>query len=129
MHGIPPREIKQIQTADNARNTVLEGVRKGYEAVSVTYGPSGENVLQGMPFGDPVLTRDGVTVAKRVILEDRAENDAWSVMRQASEKTNKTAGDGTTATVVLGYNLLKAAHRLVAAGENPMKVKSPDGQG
>jgi chaperonin GroEL len=124
MHGIPPREIKQIQTADSARNTVLEGVRKGYEAVSVTYGPSGENVLQGMPFGDPVLTRDGVTVAKRVILEDRAENDAWSVMRQAAEKTNKTAGDATTTTVVLGYHLLKNAHRLVAAGENPMKLKA-----
>lgn len=122
-NGIPKREIKDIQAGHDARSTVLEGVRKGYEVVSVTYGPSGENVLQGMPYGDPVLTRDGVTVAKRVILADRTENDAWAVMRQASEKTNTTAGDGTTATVVLGYNLLKAAHQRVVAGENPMQLK------
>jgi chaperonin GroEL len=123
MSVIPPREIKQLQYGTEARQTVLNGVTKGYEAVSSTYGPSGQNVLQGMAFGDPVLTRDGVTVAKRVILEDRAENDAWSVVRQASEKTNKTAGDGTTATVVLSYNLYKAAHQRVVAGENPMKLK------
>jgi chaperonin GroEL len=122
--GIPLREIKDLQYGIEARQTVLNGVTKGYEAVSSTYGPSGQNVLQGMPFGDPVLTRDGVTVAKRVVLENRAENDAWSVVRQASEKTNKTAGDGTTATVVLSYNLYKAAHQRVVAGENPMKLKA-----
>lgn len=122
--GIPAREIKDLQYGLDARATVLAGVTKGYEAVSSTYGPSGQNVLQGMPFGDPVLTRDGVTVAKRVVLENRAENDAWSVVRQASEKTNKTAGDGTTATVVLSYNLYKAAHQRVVAGENPMKLKA-----
>lgn len=122
--GIPAREIKDLKYGLDARATVLAGVTKGYEAVSSTYGPSGQNVLQGMPFGDPVLTRDGVTVAKRVVLEDRAENDAWSVVRQASEKTNKTAGDGTTATVVLSYNLYKAAHQRVVAGENPMKLKA-----
>lgn len=121
--GIPPREIKDLQYGNAARQTVLDGVTKGYEAVSSTYGASGQNVLQGMPFGDPVLTRDGVTVAKRVVLEDRAQNDAWSVVRQASEKTNKTAGDGTTATVVLTYNLYKAANQRVVAGENPMKLK------
>lgn len=122
--GIPAREIKDLQYGLDARATVLAGVTKGYEAVSSTYGPSGQNVLQGMPFGDPVLTRDGVTVAKRVVLENRAENDAWSVVKQASEKTNKTAGDGTTATVVLSYNLYKAAHQRVVAGENPMKLKA-----
>lgn len=121
--GLPAREIKDLQYGIDARQTVLAGVEKLYQAVSSTYGPAANNVLQGMPFGDPVLTRDGVTVAKRVILEDRAENDAASVMRQASEKTNKTAGDGTTATIVLGYNLLKAAHQRVVAGENPMKLK------
>jgi chaperonin GroEL len=123
-NGIPSREVKDLEYGTAARQTVLNGVTKGYEAVSSTYGPSGQNVLQGMPFGDPVLTRDGVTVAKRVVLEDRAENDAWSVIRQASEKTNKTAGDGTTATVVLAYNLYKAAHQRVVAGENPMKLKA-----
>lgn len=124
MGDLPKREIKDLQYGAAARQAVLNGVTKGYEAVSSTYGPSGQNVLQGMPFGDPVLTRDGVTVAKRVVLEDRAENDAWSVIRQASEKTNKTAGDGTTATVVLAYNLYKAANQRVVAGENPMKLKA-----
>jgi chaperonin GroEL len=122
--GLPPREIKKLQFGLEARQTVLNGVEKGYQAVSSTYGASGQNVLQGMPFGDPVLTRDGVTVAKRVVLEDRAENDAWSVIRQASEKTNKTAGDGTTATVVLARNLYVAAHQRVVAGENPMRLKA-----
>ena len=122
--GIPPREIKDLAFGNDARAVVLAGIEKGYNAVSSTYGPSANNVLQGMPFGDPVLTRDGVTVAKRVILDNRAENDAWSVMRQASEKTNKTAGDGTTATIVLGRNLLVEANQRVVAGENPMKLKA-----
>lgn len=120
---IPAREIKDINTV-NALEVAVNAIEKGYEVVSTTYGPSGRNVLQGMVYGDPVLTRDGVTVAKRVILKDRAEDDAWKTMKQAAEKTNKTAGDGTTATVVLGRNLLKAAYQRVAAGENPMKLKA-----
>lgn len=121
---IPPREIKDILYGDEARATVLAGVEKGYNTVASTYGASALNVLQGMIYGDPVLTRDGVTVAKRVVLPNRAEDDAWKVMRQASEKTNKTAGDGTTGTVVLGYHLLKAANKRVVAGDNPMKLKA-----
>lgn len=121
--SIPKREIKDIFTGSEARTIVLEGVRLGYEAVSSTYGPAANNVLQGMPFGDPVLTRDGVTVAKRVVLPWKPHDDAWSVMRQASETTNKSAGDGTTATIVLGYNLLRGANKLVAAGENAMVLK------
>lgn len=121
--GIPLREIKDINT-DNALEVAVSAIEKGYKVVSTTYGPSGRNVLQGMVYGDPVLTRDGVTVARRVILKDRAEDDAWKTMKQAAEKTNKTAGDGTTATVVLGYHLLKAAYQRVTAGENPMKLKA-----
>jgi chaperonin GroEL len=123
VNQLPKREIKDMQFGDEARQTVVRANEKLYKAVSSTYGPSGNNVLQGMPFGDPVLTRDGVTVAKRVILEDRAENDAIAPLRQASEKTNKTAGDGTTATIVFAFNLLKAAHPIVAAGENAMVLK------
>lgn len=124
MSGIPKREIKDMEFDLEARRIVMEAIETGYKAVSSTYGPSGQNVLQGMPFGDPVVTRDGVTVAKRVVLPDRAHDDAWKIMRQAAEQTNKIAGDGTTATVVLGYNLLKLAHQRVTAGENPMKLKA-----
>lgn len=120
---LPKREVKNILIADDARSKLLSGATKIYEAVSSTYGPAGNNVILGMPFGDATLTRDGVTVAKRTILEDRAEDDAAQILKQASEKTNKTAGDGTTATVVLGYHLFKNGYRLVAAGENGMVLK------
>lgn len=119
----PKREIKDLKFETEARAIILAGVEKGYRAVSSTFGPAANNVLQGMPYGDPVLTRDGVTVAKRVILANAAENDAWAVMRQASEQTNKSAGDGTTSTIVLGYNLLKEAHQYVVAGQNAMILK------
>lgn len=119
----PKREIKDIQLGDAARAKTLAGAYKMYEVVSSTYGPSGNNVILGMPFGDPTVTRDGVTVAKRVILKDKAEDEAAQILRQASEKTNKSAGDGTTATVVLGYHLLAEGHKLIAAGENGMIIK------
>jgi chaperonin GroEL len=121
--NMPKREIKNILIADDARAKLLTGATKIYEAVSSTYGPAGNNVILGMPYGDATLTRDGVTVAKRTILEDRAEDDAAQILKQASEKTNKTAGDGTTATVVLGYHLFKNGYRLIAAGENGMVLK------
>ena len=128
MSVLPKREIKKVTTGLDVRSKLLSGAEKMYEAVSNTYGPAANNALLELPFGDPVLTRDGVTVAKRVsssmaVLEDRIENMAARVLYQASEKTNKTAGDGTTATVVLARNLLKPAHRLVVAGDNAMVLK------
>jgi len=120
---LPKREIKNILTDSAATDKIVEGTRKMYEAVSKTYGPAGKNVILGMPFGDPILTRDGVTVAKRTILPDKAEDEAATILRQASEKTNKTAGDGTTATIVLGYHLFNRGHSLEVAGENGMVLK------
>lgn len=120
---LPKKELKKITIGDEARAKILEGARQIYEVVSTTYGPAGYNVILGLPFGDPTLTRDGVTVAKRVILPDPAEDDAAQQLRQASEKTNKTAGDGTTATIVLGYHLLKRGHTQIAAGQNGMRIK------
>lgn len=120
---VQKREVKTIYHSDAARAKLAAGAKKMADAVGSTYGPAGNNVILGMPFGDLTLTRDGVTVAKRVILEDRAEDDAAQILRQASERTNKTAGDGTTATVVLGYNLFSRGNRLVAAGENGMLLK------
>jgi chaperonin GroEL len=120
--NIPKREIKDIFVGDEAKNKISAGAKKIYEAVSSTYGPAGNNVMLGFPFGDSTLTRDGVTVAKRTILKDKAEDDAATVLRQASEKTNKTAGDGTTATIVLGYHLYNNGQKLVVAGESGMKL-------
>jgi len=121
--NLPKREIKNILTGDAARAKIMAGVTKMYDTVSSTYGPAGNNVILGMPYGDATLTRDGVTVAKRTILPDRAEDDAAAILRQASEKTNRSAGDGTTATVALGANLYFGIHKLVAAGENGMLLK------
>jgi chaperonin GroEL len=118
--NLPKREIKNILNGDDAKSKIVSGARKMYETVSSTYGPAGNNVILGMPYGDATLTRDGVTVAKRTILPDRAEDDAATILRQASEKTNKTAGDGTTATIVLGYHLFDRGHSLTVAGESGM---------
>lgn len=119
----PAREIKKVYLGDDATAKVTAGSRKMAQVVGSTYGPNGKNVILGLPYGDGSLTRDGVTVAKRTILEDKAEDDAAVILRQASEKTNKSAGDGTTATIVLADNLLQRGNRLVAAGENGMVLK------
>lgn len=117
---LPRREIKNILVGGDAKAKIVAGATKMYEAVSSTYGPAGNNVILGFPYGDATLTRDGVTVAKRTILPDKAEDDAATILRQASEKTNKTAGDGTTATIVLGYHLFNRGHSLTVAGESGM---------
>lgn len=120
---LPKREVKDIYLEDGAYEAILRGATKAFKTVSMTYGPAGRNVMLGLPFGDPTVTRDGVTVMKRIILRKKEEDDAAQVLKQASEKTNRSAGDGTTATVVLAYHLLAGGHRLIAAGDNGMAVK------
>lgn len=110
---LPKREIKNILTGKEARYKTAIGAKISYEAVSSTYGPAGNNVILGMPYGDATLTRDGVTVAKRIVLKDRAEDDAAQILKQASEKTNQSAGDGTTATVVLAHHLFELGHKQI----------------
>lgn len=119
----PKREIKDLYFGVDAHAKIMAGAQQMYQAVSAVYGPGATNAMLGLPYGDPTLTRDGVTVAKRVTLKDKAEDDAAQVMRQASDKTNKTAGDGTTATIVLAWNLLWGAHQRRVAGENAMVLK------
>src|SRR3990167_4871809 len=120
---MPKRPNKLITTNLIARQGLLEGCRKLYEAVSSTYGAMSGNVVLQKPFGDPVITHDGVTVARDIFLRDDIENLGAVILKQASDQTNKQAGDGTTATVVLGYHLLEAAHRRVVAGESAMAIK------
>lgn len=117
--NLPKREIKKIISGEEARTKLLSGARQIADAVGSTYGPAGNDVILGMPYGDAVFTRDGVTVAKRIELEDSIENKAAQVFRQSSEKTNKTAGDGTTATIVLGVALYEAGLRSVAISKSP----------
>lgn len=116
---LPKREIKKLIFGQEARDINLRGARQIRDAVASTYGPAGNDVRLGMPYGDPVFTRDGVTVAKRVVLEDKSEDDAAAVFRQASEKTNKTAGDGTTATIVFGVAVFENCMKSVAVAKSP----------
>lgn len=117
--SLPKRETKKIIIGEQARAKLLSGARQMRDAVGSTYGPAGSDVALAMPFGDAVNTRDGVTVAKRIVLPDLAEDIAAQDLRQASEKTNKTAGDGTTATVVLGVNLYERGSAVVAVAKSP----------
>jgi len=119
----PKRAIKLITTDLKARERLLAGAAKVYKAVSATFGAMSGNVLLEKPYGDPIATHDGVTVARDIFLRDAIENMGARVLVQASAQTNKLAGDGTTATVILGYNLLKEAHKRVVAGESAMELK------
>src|ERR1035437_10321349 len=100
------KENRVLIYEDSMRSKILEGANASYDAVSVTYGPRGMNFLREKGFGRPVLTRDGVTVARDVFFSDRAKNMGAQLMLEGSETTNKIAGDGTSQTVVLSRNLL-----------------------
>ena len=92
---------KQIRFSDDAKNAVFAGVQKVADAVKVTMGPKGRNVILERSYGAPIVTNDGVTVAKDIELEDKFENIGASLVKEAATKTNDAAGDGTTSTVVL----------------------------
>lgn len=109
---------------DAARSALLEGAKFIADAVGTTYGPKGQNVLLEKPFGRPLLTRDGVTVARDAYLSKREANMGAQMLLEASETTNRIGGDGTSATVVLGYNLMKHGNQAIAAGTHPMDVKA-----
>lgn len=119
---------KKVFYDDDARNRVLSGAEALYDAVRVTYGPKGRNVVIGKGYGGPTVTHDGVTVAEAVELsEDSDETLGFSVgaelIKQAAKNLNKTAGDGTTTVTVLTYSILKEANKLIAAGHNPMELR------
>lgn len=119
---------KKVFYDDDARERVLGGAKALYDAVKVTYGPKGRNVVIAKGYGGPTVTHDGVTVAESV---DLPENDdetlgykvGAELIKQAASKLNKVAGDGTTTVTVLTYNILKEANRLIAAGHNPQELR------
>jgi chaperonin GroEL len=114
---------KILQYSDEARRSVLEGVNKLAYAVQVTLGPRGRNVVIDKKFGAPTVTKDGVTVAKEIELEDSFENMGAQMVKEVATKTNDVAGDGTTTATVLAAAIYKESLKNVTAGANPMSLK------
>jgi chaperonin GroEL len=114
---------KQLQFDEEARRALLQGVTKLSNAVKVTLGPKGRNVLLDKKFGAPTVTKDGVSVAKEVELEDPYENMGAQLLKEVATKTNDIAGDGTTTATVLAFSMVKEGLKSVAAGINPMGLK------
>lgn len=118
---------KKIFYADQARDKVLSGAKQLYDAVKVTFGPKGQNVVIEKSYGNPTITHDGVTVAEAVDLgsseENLGEQIGAKLIKSAAQKLNKVAGDGTTTVTVLTYNILSEANKLIAAGVNPMELR------
>jgi chaperonin GroEL len=114
---------KEIKYSQKARESILRGVDTLADAVKVTLGPKGRNVVLDKSFGSPNITKDGVTVAKEIELEDKFENMGAQMVKEVASKTSDVAGDGTTTATVLAQSIYREGSKLVAAGVNPMAIK------
>jgi chaperonin GroEL len=114
---------KELKFSSDARSAILRGVNTLANAVRVTLGPKGRNVVLGKKYGSPVVTKDGVTVAKEIDLKDKYENMGAQMVREVAVKTNDTAGDGTTTATVLAQAIFREGVKNVAAGANPMSLQ------
>ena len=114
---------KQMKFREEARTAMLEGVNILANTVRVTLGPKGRNVVLGKKFGSPVITKDGVTVAKEIDLKDKYQNMGAQMVREVAVKTNDSAGDGTTTATVLAQAIFREGVKNVAAGANPMSLQ------
>jgi chaperonin GroEL len=114
---------KEVRFSTDARDKMLRGIDVLANAVRITLGPKGRNVVLDKSFGAPRITKDGVTVAKEIELEDKFENMGAQMVREVAQKTNDTAGDGTTTATVLAHAIVKEGVKSVAAGMNPMDLK------
>ncbi len=114
---------KEMKFHEEARGAMLRGVNTLANAVRVTLGPKGRNVVLGKKFGSPVITKDGVTVAKEIELKDKYENMGAQMVREVAVKTNDTAGDGTTTATVLAQAIFRGGVKNVTAGANPMSLQ------
>ena len=114
---------KIIKFGEDARKSLVEGVNKLADTVKVTLGPKGRNVVLDKSFGAPLITNDGVTIAKEIELEDKFENMGARLVKEVSTKTNDVAGDGTTTATVLAQSMIKEGVKNVAAGADPMSIK------
>src|SRR5712691_405189 len=114
---------KEVKFSVEARDSMLRGIDILAHAVRVTLGPKGRNVVLDKSFGAPRMTKDGVTVAKEIELEDKFENMGAQMVREVASKTSDEAGDGTTTATVLAQAIVKEGSKAVAAGMNPMDLK------
>jgi chaperonin GroEL len=114
---------KQLQYEESARSALMSGIRTVAEAVRVTLGPRGRNVILGKKWGAPVVTNDGVTIAKELEFKEPFENMGAQLIKEVAKKTNDVAGDGTTTATVLAYAMMREGVRSVAAGHDPMMIK------
>src|SRR6201982_2009396 len=114
---------KELRFSDDARSAILKGVNTLANAVKVTLGPKGRNVVIDKSFGSPLITKDGVTVAKEIELENKFENMGAQMVREVASKTNDEAGDGTTTATVLAQAIVREGMKAVASGRNPMDLR------
>src|SRR3954468_705222 len=114
---------KQIIYGEESRQAILRGVNQLANAVKVTLGPKGRNVVLDKKFGSPLITKDGVTVAKEIELKEPLENMGAQMVKEVASKTSDVAGDGTTTATVLAQAIFREGVKTVAAGANPMAVK------
>src|SRR6202795_1336987 len=114
---------KHVRFGQDARDRILRGVNVLADAVTVTLGPKGRNVVLEKSFGAPNITKDGVTVAKEIELEDKFENMGAQMVKEVASKTSDVAGDGTTTATVLARSISSEGARMGAAGHDPMSIK------
>src|SRR5579872_2532709 len=114
---------KQIVTGEDSRQAILRGVNILADAVKITLGPKGRNAVIEKKFGAPIITKDGVTVAKEIELQDALENMGAQMVREVASKTADVAGDGTTTATVLAQAIFREGNKYVTAGANPMELK------
>src|SRR5437588_1717007 len=114
---------KQIVTGEGSRQSILRGVNILADAVKITLGPKGRNAVIEKKFGAPVITKDGVTVAKEIELQDPLENMGAQMVREVASKTSDVAGDGTTTATLLAQAIFREGSKNVTAGANPMEIK------
>src|SRR3989441_4058832 len=114
---------KQIVHGEDSRQAILRGVNMLADAVKITLGPKGRNVVLDKKFGSPTITKDGVTVAKEIELKEPLENMGAQMVKEVASKTSDVAGDGTTTATVLAQAIYREGIKNVTAGANPMEVK------